>query len=287
MNEPYQKRGYLLEDFRLFHLRDSQGTRVDYHYHEFCKLLLLLSGTGSYVVEGKRYLLTPGDLVLIDSHCVHRPEFEPNRPYERIIIYISPAFLDRCSSPDCDLAECFDRRWGHVLRLEEAERRNLFNLAAGLERELSGSEYGRVILSSCLLLRLLVEIGRNLRRTDLQQPDPILPKNDRILGILRYIDGHLTEDLSVDALAEHFYISKYHMMRSFRSETGASIHSYITERRLILARELISQGMSATESCFRSGFRSYSSFTRAYGKHFGATPTGRRDPAARLAETYE
>ena len=47
----YEKRGYLLENFRLFHLRSEGGVKVDYHYHDFCKLLLLVSGSGSYVVE--------------------------------------------------------------------------------------------------------------------------------------------------------------------------------------------------------------------------------------------
>ena len=54
MESTYQKRGYLLEDFRLFHLRDAQGIQTDYHYHEFCKLLFLYSGSGSYAVEGQR-----------------------------------------------------------------------------------------------------------------------------------------------------------------------------------------------------------------------------------------
>ena len=54
MDENYEKRGYLLEDFRLFHLKDDRGTKVDYHYHEFCKIVLLLSGSGSYTVEGRR-----------------------------------------------------------------------------------------------------------------------------------------------------------------------------------------------------------------------------------------
>ena len=65
MDENYEKRGYLLEDFRLFHLKDDRGTKVDYHYHEFCKIVLLLSGSGSYTVEGRRYLLLPGDIVLV------------------------------------------------------------------------------------------------------------------------------------------------------------------------------------------------------------------------------
>ena len=51
----YEKRGYLLENFRLFHLKDREGAKVEYHYHEFCKLLMLRSGSGGYTVDGKRY----------------------------------------------------------------------------------------------------------------------------------------------------------------------------------------------------------------------------------------
>ena len=53
-----------------------------------------------------------------------------------------------------------------------------------------------------------------------------------------------------------------------------------------MARELIAGGMSATQACFQVGFGSYSSFTRAYGKRFGATPTGRHT-AQKQEETYE
>ena len=90
------------------------------------------------------------------------------------------------------------------------------------------------------------------------------------------------EDLDIDLLAEAFYISKFHMMRLFRRETGSTVHTYLLQRRLLHARELIRGGMRATEACYRSGFRSYSSFTRAYNKHFGTTPTGRMD---RLRDT--
>jgi len=64
MNKTQNKKGYLLENFRLFHLRDAQGTKVDYHYHEFHKILFLISGNGSYVIEGQRYLLKPGDIII-------------------------------------------------------------------------------------------------------------------------------------------------------------------------------------------------------------------------------
>lgn len=287
MEHHYEKRGYLLEDFRLFHLQDAQGTQVGFHYHEFCKLLLLRSGSGGYSVEGQRYWLESGDIVLIGSRCVHRPEFEKGVPYERTIIYISPDFLQQQSTPDCNLMDCFSGNRGHVLRLNEAKRRRLFSLADDLEKELSGDSYGRVILSSGLLLRLLVEIGRNLLHSEDNLPTPIQPHNSRVMDILRYLDAHLTEDITIDALAEQFYLSKYHMMRLFRRETGDSIHSYLSHRRLLYARDLISQGVSATEACFRCGWHSYSSFTRAYSKYFGTTPTGRNDTAVWADETYE
>lgn len=271
----YEKRGYLLENFRLFHLNTETQTKVDFHYHEFCKLLLLVSGRGGYVVDGQRYLLQPGDVVLVDSRSVHRPELESENPYERVIIYISPEFLQKMSTSDCDLLGIFQMDAGHVLRLKETERKKIFAMTAALEKELSGSDYGREIVSNAYLLRLLVEIGRQRRRTDVHNPHPVIPENPRVLEWMAYIDKHLTEDLDMDTLAERFFISKYHMMRLFHRETGFTIHTFLLQRRLLAARQLIDKGMLATEACYRCGFRSYSSFTRAYNKHFGSTPTGR------------
>jgi AraC-like DNA-binding protein len=76
-------------------------------------------------------------------------------------------------------------------------------------------------------------------------------------------------------------------MRQFRQETGTTVHLYITQKRLVKARELIDSGMRATEACYRCGWRSYSSFTRAYNKHLGTTPTGRMDTAQERDADFE
>lgn len=276
MSETYEKKGYLLENFRLFHLKDRVTAPIDYHYHEFYKLFFLVSGNGGYSVEGKRYLLKPGDVVLIGSQCAHRPEFEEGTVYERIILYLSPEFLQQHSCADCDLTECFCGIHGHVLRPEERLRKLLFSLIADLEQELSDPGYGRTILCSSILLRLLAQIGRSIHYGSVSLPSPMLPKSRRILEIVKYLDAHLTEDLNIDDLAEHFYLSRFHLMRRFHEETGSTIHCYLSERRLLMARDLIAQGTSATDACFQCGFKSYASFSRAYGKLFGTTPTGRK-----------
>ena len=56
----YEARGYLKEPFRLFHLADGRGEYIEYHYHTFHKIIILLAGRAGYAVEGERYELAPG-----------------------------------------------------------------------------------------------------------------------------------------------------------------------------------------------------------------------------------
>lgn len=287
MKEIYEKKGFLQEDFRLFHLRDAQGTKVDYHYHEFYKLLFLVSGSGGYSIEGKRYMLKAGDIVLVGNQCVHRPEFEVGIPYERIILYISPDFLYRHSTVDCDLTEYFSGKYGHVHRPDEDEIQGLQGHFAALESAYADTRYGKNIVCNSILLQLLVEMIRGIKDDKKQRPMPLLPKSKRMQDIVKYLDAHLTEEISVDDLAEKFYLSRFHMMRRFKEETGTTIHNYVSERRLLLARDLMYQGYPATEACYQCGYRSYASFARAYGKLFGTTPTGRNQAAAAVEESYE
>ena len=71
------KRGYLDRDFRLVHLKDSLAQKIDYHYHEFDKLVIFLGGKVTYVVEGVTYFLKPWDIVLIQHNLIHRPIIDP------------------------------------------------------------------------------------------------------------------------------------------------------------------------------------------------------------------
>ena len=277
MEEHSERRGYLQEDFRLFHLKDDRGTKVNYHYHDFCKVVLLLSGSGHYTVQGRRYLLLPGDIVLVGSRCVHRPEFEPGFLYERVILYISPEILERGSTERYSLGDVFSGERGHVLRPVEDALRRIQSLARQMEEEMSDTRSESAILARCTLLRLLVEIERAMR-SETELPPPLAPRDGKILEIVRYLEENFAEDIPIDELAKRFYISKYHMMRRFREDVGTSIHSFLSDKRLFAARELIQSGVSATDACYRCGFRSYSAFSRAYGKRFDATPTGRTVP---------
>lgn len=283
--DEYRKQGYLLENFRLFHLSSPGGTRTEFHYHEFCKVLFLIEGSGGYTVDGQRYSLRSGDVVLIPSGCIHRPELDGEAPYHRVILYISPEYLRRASTEESDLMTLFSGEKGHVLRLGDKGRSRLTALVETLEKDLAAGGFGRDILSQAGLLRLLVELRR--RQETEESPDGQTTRDPRIQKILSYIDSNLSEELDIDTIAQQFFLSKYHMMRLFRQETGSTIHLYITQRRLMQARELIQGGMKATQACYQSGFRSYSAFTRACEKHLGTTPTGKVGQALQQEEGAE
>ena len=103
----YEQRGYLNEPFRLFYLADDHAGDIEYHYHTFHKIILLLAGRAGYAVEGERYELAPGDFVLVGRGSIHRPVVADGDYYERMILYISPACLEAMAVEDCDPAECF------------------------------------------------------------------------------------------------------------------------------------------------------------------------------------
>ena len=176
---------------------------------------------------------------------------------------------------------------GHVFRPDEETRRMLFSRLGSLEQALRDTRYGRTIMSNSMLLQLLVEIVRGFHYEKGRMQEPMVPSEGCILDIVRYLDGHLTEDISIDELSERFYLSRFHMMRRFKEETGTTIHNYVSDRRLLLAKSMMEHGLSATEACFQCGFKSYAAFARAYGKFLGTTPTGKRKLAAAEEEAFE
>ena len=65
-NEPTEKTGYLEQDFRLFHIKDQTKREFSYHYHDFHKVIIFLSGKAAYHIEGKSYYLKPWDILLVN-----------------------------------------------------------------------------------------------------------------------------------------------------------------------------------------------------------------------------
>ena len=225
--QTYEKRGYLREDFRLFHLSGAMDEPVDWHYHTFHKIILFLSGRAAYGIEGKSYPLESGDLIVVPSGCIHRPEAEPNAPYERrilylspeflrrapyerVIVYISPEFLRAAGAPGCDLESCFTQarmQFRFVLR-HGAGRRSFTAALSALEQEQGGQHFGSELMARALFLQFLIGVSRGmagirlllrLRRKNRRDLAVSLPPPDRGAAHRRSCGALLHQQVPHDA----------------------------------------------------------------------------------------
>lgn len=101
-----------------------------------------------------------------------------------------------------------------------------------------------------------------------------------IRQVISYLEENYTEPISIDMLAAKFYISKYHLMRQFKKESGYTIHSFIVNRRVNHACRLIHAGISPSKACYLSGFTDYSLFYKAFTKATGSRPSSYGSVAA-------
>ena len=265
-----EKKGYLNEEFRLFHIKDQTGQEFSYHYHDFHKVVIFLSGKVTYHIEGKAYHLKPWDILLVSRHAIHKSEIDASVPYERFILWI------KNDIPNKQLLQCFQKasdRSYNLVRLNSSLQEKLKDVLFELEASARSEAFGKDILTQALCQEFMVYLNRIFLEKQYIFDKKSYSYDSQIANILKYINHHLGEDLSVDALASRHYISKYHLMRKFKEETGYTLHNYVINKRLLQARTLISEGTPILKAAHESGFAEYSTFSRAYRKQFGKAPS--------------
>lgn len=265
------KAGYLLENYRFFHLRDTAGQERDFHFHEFDKLVLLLSGSVSYTVESTTCALKPWDVLLVKHHTIHKALIDVSVPYERIIIYLDRKFFER-AMPGAGLTDCFDTADTHgsyLLTPEQGQREELRRVIEEYERAQEDERFGAQALRDTIIMQLLIQVSRMAAAS----PSAETPISDaKIQQTLSYINENFRSPLTVEQLAERVYLSRYHFMRLFKAQTGTTVYAYVRQKRLMCAARLIREGVSAAKAASDSGFADYSTFHRAFRETFGASP---------------
>lgn len=270
----FEKAGYLNHDFKIFHLIDRQRKEFEFHYHDFNKIIIFISGNITYTIEGKNYELQPYDIVLVNAGEIHRPSVLDNSAYERVIIYVSPQFLNTFSEEDYNLNYCFNRakqEHSNVLRIHSMEKSKLFQVCQELEHSFSDNAFAKELYQKIIFLEFMIQLNRTAILNHINYLDSA-KDNTKLIQIIDYINEHLAEEISIESLSAQFYLSRYYLMHFFKEETGYTIGNYITEKRLLLAKSMVQNGCSITEACFQSGFKNYSTFSRSFKKAFKTIP---------------
>ena len=263
----------LPRDYEVFHFLNTDLPFLYLHHHDFYEFYLYISGNVTYLIEGKSYNLQLGDIVLINTRELHQAIVNSMKiPYERIVLWINKSFLQGLSTPEIDLTLCFESiAKKNVIRADVEDQQNI---KIQLNKLLSLENYkgpGKNLLYKAYIIELAIYLN-NLVFNDKSHLDITVQKNHLIEEIIEYINNHIDEDITIDELSKEFYLSKFHLSREFSKHTGTTIHRYIVQKKLILAKELILKGYPINSVYKQAGFGDYSNFFRSFKNEYGVTP---------------
>lgn len=108
---------------------------------------------------------------------------------------------------------------------------------------------------------------------------PVVKKERVITGITKYMQEHLSEDVSLHILSEEFHLNSQYISQLFKNEIGVNFLTYLTNIRMEHAKKLLlSTSLSIAEVSEQSGYGDYRVFTKVFKKSEGITPSQyRRD----------
>ena len=191
----------------------------------------------------------------------------------------TPRVLTRVTYFYIDLkASAFDVEPGSALAISPRLfffDRAVWDTALKLKAEVGNADPGSRQYAEALGLVLVHELIRLERRASAA----VRPLSGGLPAwqqkrVVEFIEEHLSEEISLAALAELVNLSLFHFARAFKQSFGVPPHRYHSARRMDRARSLLQRpALSVTEIGVQTGFRETSSFTRAFRRFSGLTPT--------------
>jgi AraC-like DNA-binding protein len=263
------RHAYQNQFFNMFHRRDEKPKVDDYqmHTHDEVEIYLLLSGHGIFHIEGTAYPLSPGDVLVMRPAESHYIELTAEVPYERVVINFSVSAFDGIDPQRTLLRAIMERDAG------KNNQYKAFSFPGGSSlghwqtmMDTTGDPYIN-------LLTGLIGLLRDIHDMFYQQDKKEVAKDLLEYQIVHYINSHIHENITLDQICDQFFISKAQLCRLFRRSTATTVWQYITVKRLVLARQLLEEGACPTKIYNLCGFNDYSTFYRAYLKHYGCPPT--------------
>jgi len=238
-----------------------------YDCHRF---LFVKEGEGKLVVQDKQISLVKGKLCILLSGISHRISLEPGERLTLQWCHFRNSFEDR------GLYKSLQIPFHIQLTDEYAAASAIFERVCV---ELAKDKLTSKLKIKAAMLDLISIYLDNLSIHDNNAPTEELQKIDLVL---RYIDDHMADNITVEILAKQVYLHPNYFIVFFKGILGHSPIQYVNLRRMEMAKELLMQpecNVSAVAS--KVGMQIYY-FSRMFKAHTGLTPSRYRKQAATL-----
>jgi AraC-like DNA-binding protein len=232
------------------------------HYHEYYEIYYLEAGERFHMVEDKLYKMEAGEFIIFPPYVMHHSYGAENMPFKRVLLYFSqeeilwPSILSEL------------REEGGIYKVGIRERQEIHRAMELILKEQKNpgayhEEYARGVLNMLLLL-----IARE------ERPEKAPERKSRIGEVIRYIHSHYQEEISLEMLAQMFYVSPYYLCREFKKSTNSTIVRYINVTRIMNAqRKFMETSKNITDISRETGFSNLTHFNRVFKSVTGMSPS--------------
>ena len=253
-------------------LVSQENDDVQLHSHSFFEILYCRSCAGvEYLVGSERYRLQPGDIVMIAPGISHKPILpeQMTEPYVRDMVRISAEMAAEMTKRTPDVNLLADRGT-RLLRTAGTQWEYLGQIfRRGVhEAEQQGPGWEYAVFGNTV--QLMVHLYRAV--LDKNSMAPRAEKPELLDRVLAYVEGRLSQKITLADVARHFFVSESTISQTFRNRMGVSFYRCVTQRRLIAAKLLIAEGMLLEFVGQQVGFSDYSTFYRAFKQEYGISP---------------
>ncbi|MBE5937887.1 MAG: helix-turn-helix domain-containing protein [Lachnospiraceae bacterium] len=258
------------------HTTNNSFPFVPAHTHDYYEIYIYLGGSVRLSVEDTLYELKKGDIVIIPPYTIHQLfQAEPKTlPYIRMYMYITETALKSFQFNEHNplnklrLASKHKRYHFHI------ENEDHFNAITYCMRQIYDSQncdfYGKEMLNRAHILKIITLLNMNI--VEALEPQGIVQLNPLVEQLLAYINSNYVEEISLDLLAEKFYLNKSTLSKEFKDYTAQTIHNYLVMKRISIAKQEMANGVSPSQVYLSIGFRDYSTFYRTFQRTEGISP---------------
>lgn len=257
------------QDFQLSHNRDPYFRTMEFHAHDFLELYYFLDGSVTYYIEDQVYDLCPGDLLIIPAGKMHRPVIaNEHAAYERMVLWITPQYLQSIDSPAGDLQKNLQKvgEHGYCVPFRGDETVFVTALLKKLLYMQKNDTDPKFCAGAVELYLWTIFRSYGVIDTTHRNETQVIPQ------VIRYITEHFSEPLTLEDIAAEFFVSKSYLNRHFKAYTNSTVYAYIMALRLTHARRMLREGIPAVEAGRECGFSDYSTFYKAFKTQTGLSP---------------
>lgn len=246
-----------------------------YHSHEHLELVYILSGEGSYRIEGASVKVAAGDLLVINPGVRHQSVRDEGSSWPTTEFVVGFTDIQLPGYPR-DYLPLKNNRY--LLHAEGDLKSKIVRICTLLDLENRIGQEGQYMMQKALLMQLLVLVLREqCESTAVNSVCESKALNKAYMAgrIIDYFEEHYDEKISLEHIAENMYLSPFYISKIFKSETGEPPIRYLINIRLERAKQLLEEGYqgSVQEIAASVGYEDAYHFSKLFKKRYGMTPS--------------